>query len=139
MIVAPNTTLRLLKCPLTIDNKNQLTFINQTSQYNYFNSLPHIEIDNCTYQRKDNVIKYPGKFDDLIYYNYVMYKNINHGNKWFYAFITNIEYVNENMTNVYITTDVWQTWQFDIIFKKSFVEREMIDVSKDIPRSKSTS
>lgn len=62
-----------------------------------------------------------------------MYKNINHANKWFYAFITNIEYVNENLTNIYITTDVWQTWQFDIIFKESFVEREMIDVSKDLP------
>lgn len=56
-----------------------------------------------------------------------MYQNENYGNKWFYAFITNMEYDNDYMTNISIETDVYQTWQFDIIFKKSFVEREHVE------------
>ena len=38
-----------------------------------------------------------------------------------------MEYVNENCTRVYIETDVWQTYQFDIEFKRCFVEREHVN------------
>lgn len=64
-----------------------------------------------------------------------MYQNESYNDKWFYAFITKMEYVNTNMTRIEIITDVWQTWQFDIEFKESFIEREMINVSDDIPGS----
>lgn len=64
-----------------------------------------------------------------------MYRNTSYKDKWFYAFITSMEYKNDGLTYIYIATDVWQTWQFDIIFKHSFVEREMINVSDDKPRS----
>lgn len=64
-----------------------------------------------------------------------MYQNESYNDKWFYAFITKMEYANSNMTRIEIATDVWQTWQFDIEFKESFIEREMINVSDDIPGS----
>lgn len=133
MAITPNTNIFLIKNPLTMDNKNQLTFENKEKQFEYFNSLPKLEISNCTYQRKNNSIRYPALLDDIIEYNYVMYQNENYSNKWFYAFITNMNYVNNNMTEIFIDTDVWQTWQFDINFKESFIEREMINVADDIP------
>ena len=135
MAITPNTCLRLLKVPLEIDNKNQLTFANEQAQRQYFLSLPYVEIDEISYQRKDSVIFFPGHIDDLLEYNYVMYLNENYTNKWFYAFITNMEYVTDFNTKIYITTDVFQTWQFDFTFKQSFIEREMIAVADDIPRS----
>lgn len=135
MAITPNTCLRLLKVPLAIDNKNQLTFANEQAQRQYFLSLPYVEIDEISYQRKNSVISFPGHIDDLLEYNYVMYLNENYTNKWFYAFITNMEYVTEFNTKIYITTDVFQTWQFDYSFKQSFIEREMIEVANDIPRS----
>ena len=61
-----------------------------------------------------------------------MYQNENYSNKWFYAFITNMSYINDGMTEITITTDVFQTWQFDITWKQSFVEREMINVADDL-------
>ena len=133
MAVTPNTDIKLLKVPIEIDNKNQLSFTNATAQYNYFNSLPKIEVDKCTYQRKDNIIRFPSHIDSIINYNYVMYQNKNYTNKWFYAFIINMEYINDNLTNITIATDVFQTWQFDFIFKQSFIEREMLSVSEDVP------
>ena len=125
--ITPQTELRLVKCPIESDNRNQMTFSNKTAQYNYFNSLPHLTVDNFTYQRKDNVIRYPAHIDSIITYNYVMYQNEAYTNKWFYAFITNMEYVNDNMTLITIHTDVYQTWQFDMVWKRSYIEREHVN------------
>ena len=125
--ITPQTELRLLKCPLEEDNKHQLTFASAEAQYNYFNGLTNITADNFTYQRKDSIIRFPEHIDNLIGYNYVMYQNEAYTNKWFYAFITNMEYVNDHMTNITIKTDCFQTWQFDIVYKKSFVEREHVN------------
>lgn len=124
MAITPDTNIKLLKCPLTLSNKNQLTFTSKQAQYSYFNSLPKLEVDECSYQRKDNIIRYPAHIDTIIEYNYVMYQNSNYDDKWFYAYIENMEYDNDGLTNITIKTDVFQTWQFDINFKDSFVERE---------------
>jgi len=121
------TDIRLVKVPIEIDNKNQLTFSNKTAQYNYFNSCTHIELEDSSYQRKDSTVRYPGHIDDLIGYNYCMYKNTSYSNKWFYAFITEMRYINDEMTLITIKTDVWQTWFDDIEIKKCFIEREHVN------------
>ena len=64
-------------------------------------------------------------------YNYVMYQNSHYSNKWFYAFIINMEYRADNLTYITIGTDVFQTWQFDMTFKESYVEREHVAVADD--------
>ena len=55
-----------------------------------------------------------------------MYRNSSYGNKWFYAYITDMKYINDNLTAISIKTDVYQTWCFDLTFKSSFVEREHV-------------
>ena len=125
--ITPQTELRLVKCPIEKDNLNQINFASKEAQYNYFNSLTHITADKFTYQRKDGIIRFPDHIDNLLGYNYVMYQNEAFTNKWFFAFITNMEYVNNEMTNITIKTDVFQTWQFDIVYKQSFVEREHVN------------
>ena len=127
MAITPQTDLYLLKCPIEQDNRNQINFASATAQYNYFSSLPKITYDNFSYQRKDNVIRIPEHIDNIIKYNYVMYRNDNYSSKWFYAFITDMEYASDHMTFVTIKTDVYQTWQFDLTFKRSFVEREHVN------------
>ena len=125
--ITPNSEIRLLKCPIESDNLNQITFASATTQYNYFNGLNHLVLDGATYQRHDGIIRYPEHIDNILEYNYVMYQNENYSNKWFYAFITRMEYVNDHMTNIYIKQDVFQTWQFDLVYKKCFVEREHVN------------
>lgn len=126
-VIIPNTDVILLKVPLEIDENNQLTFANVTAQYNYFFNLPKLAFDKFTYQRKDNTIRVPALVDDLYEYNYVMYRNSNHSNKWFYAFITDLTYVSDQVTAISIKTDVWQTWQFELVYKPVFVEREHVN------------
>lgn len=126
MIITPQTDLVLLKCPLEVDQQNQLTFTNTTAQYNYFNSLPKLSVSSFTYQRKDDIIRFPAQVDEVRSYNYCMYRNSAYSNKWFYAFITEMLYANDNVTEIKLKTDVWQTWCFNITLKKSFVEREHV-------------
>lgn len=57
MAISPSTDLRIIKCPLELDEKNQITFSSATAQANYFLSLPHLEIENISYQRKDSTIR----------------------------------------------------------------------------------
>ena len=65
-VITPNSNIRLLKCPLSINNKNQLTFNSKQAQFDYFNSLEFIEMKESSYHRKDKAIRYDGLFDDLI-------------------------------------------------------------------------
>ena len=125
MVITPNTDLYLVKVPLEINDDNQLTFANASAQYTYFSSLPRIDGDGrFTYQRKDGVIRFGALIDDILEYNYVMYRNTSYSSKWFYAYITGMEYANDNMTNIAIKTDVWQTWQFDLTYKPVLIDRE---------------
>ena len=127
MVITPQTEIRLIKCPLEADNLHQIKFSNVTAQYNYFHGLTSLSVDNCTYARENGTLRIPVSYDTAIRYNYVMYQNESYSDKWFYAFITNYTYVNNDMTLIEIKTDVYQTWQFDFDWKQSFIEREHVN------------
>ena len=136
-MITPNSKIILLKSPIELDNNNQLTFSNTSAQYNYFYGLPKKELEEATFQRKDNMLRFETNetdftFDDVLLYNYCMYQNTSYGDKWFYAFVTNCTYLNNGAVAIELKTDVFQTWQFDITWKQSFVEREHIAKSSDV-------
>ena len=135
MVITPNSKFILLRSPLKLDEANQLTFSSATDQYNYFYSLTKLQWLDFTYIRKDNVVRIRTHltendgmptFEDILKYNYCMYQNTDYANKWFYGYVTDVQYVNDGMTEVSIETDVFQTWQFDIVYKSSFIEREHV-------------
>lgn len=136
MTITPDTNIRLLKCPLQLDNKNQITFQDKVrDQYPYFLSLPYTEVSASYYQRANSSIFYPGHYDDMIHYNYCMYQNHNYTDKWYFAYITGMKYISDNCTQIFLAEDVFQTWYYDAWLRPSFVEREMLSVSDDVPRS----
>ena len=62
--------------------------------------------------------------DNLLDCNYMVFQNKNFGNgKYFFAFITGVEYVNNSVTQVNFEIDVIQTWYFDFKIEPSFIER----------------
>ena len=127
-MISPNTIVHLLNVPIEQDQQNQMDFSDATAQYNYFISKvvtgQSYTSGDFTYQRKDDVIRVPAEYDALQSVNYVMYQNSYYSNKWFYAFVTKKEYVNANMTALYLKTDVFQTWQFDMHRDYSMIERQ---------------
>ena len=134
MLIVPTSRIILLKNPIEIDYMNELTFANKTAQFNYFYNLPKIECNRATYQRIDEVVRFPTDpnvegvtYDDLLQYNYCMYQNDKWSNKWFYAFVKEVIFDNPGMSYIKLETDVWQSWCFDITLKSSFVEREHVN------------
>ena len=123
------TEVRLLAVPLENDYRHTFYFANVNAQSAYFTGLANKKATECSYQRKDKMIRFPACIDDIIKYNYVMYKNNAHSSKWYYAFITKMEYKNDEMTEIFIETDVLQTWLrgVDYNVKTSFIEREHVD------------
>lgn len=71
-----------------------------------------------------NSIRVSALSDEIIRYNYMRFRNTSFNNKWFYAFIDRVEYVSNNVCEVFFTIDVIQTWRFNFTFGKCFVERE---------------
>lgn len=127
MIIAPETEIYLLKAPLEADELHQLDFENETAQVNYFQSLPKLALMNATYQRENNVMYVKFNIEQIRNYNYVMYKNSQYSNKWFYAYIIGMTYEGNTVTGVRIKTDVFQTYLFDYSWRKSYVKRETVN------------
>lgn len=123
------TKVYLLNVPIEADYKHTLYFDNASSQQSYFQSkvVGTLQFNNFSYQRKDNIIRVPREIDSLYNVNYVMYQNSNYSNKWFYAFVKDMEYISDGRTDLHIETDVIQTWLFDYSFKTSFIEREHVN------------
>lgn len=124
----PLTAVYLCNTPLKKDNKNQLLFNSRGEQFEYFNSKTVHRFSDFTYQRKDNIIRVPINaeilFNDGV--NYVMYDNKNFSNRWIYAFVEKIEYINDNVSHVHIKTDVFQTWFLECEINPCFVVRETV-------------
>ena len=125
MTVNPSSNIYLCDVPFTNNYTDVLDFTNETEQKNYFNAKINKTFTNYVYVKKDNAIKVEGNVDDLITNNYLFYKNGN-TNKWYYCFITDMQWISENSTIIYFDTDVWQTWMFAIKYNPSFVEREHV-------------
>lgn len=126
MYIEPNSELILLSnCPLDTTYEHTLYFENKTEQYNYFMGLKKRTFDGQSYIRKSKGVVHLEILADKIYdCNYMMFRNTSYGNKWFYAFITNVEYVSNTSCYVTFVVDFMQTWFLDCRLKQSFVERE---------------
>ena len=121
------TEVRLLSVPLENDYKHTLYFFDRDTQAEYFTSKTVFVETELSYQRKDGFIRFPKHYDELEGVNYVMYRNEPYSTKWKYAFITSKKYVQDDRTDIYIETDVMQTYSHDYLLKPSFVEREHVD------------
>ena len=126
MYIAPNSTVYLLTgVPCDKSYVHTLYFENKNEQYSYFYGKQVKTFTNVSYQRHSkNSIRLECLADDIYNVNYLMFQNTAYGNKWFYAFINNVEYINNVTTEITYTIDVIQTWYFDYTLGTCFVERE---------------
>lgn len=125
MYVEPNTNIYLLSgVPIDREHVNTLYFSNTTEQANYFSSKAVASLTRNTYQRiKRGYARVEGKAETLYKCNYMMFQNSNHGRKWFYAFITNVEYINENCCEIEFEIDNIQTWLTEMKLGHCLIER----------------
>lgn len=126
MYIVPNTTIYLLKnIPLNKSYEHTVYYPDKDAQAQAFMAYKKYTLTDYSYQRSQlGTIRVALKYEQLIDCNYLMFKNTNFENKWFYAFITGIGYVSNDVTDVYYDLDVMQTWCYDYEFLPTFVDRQ---------------
>ena len=126
MWVEPNTNIRLLhNVPLDTTYDHTILFQSEGAQIQYFQSMTKYTFTSQTYQRvRRGVARLQQTAENLYDCNYMMFQNTAFGNKWFYAFIKNVEYVNNVTSEIEFEIDVLQTWHFNYQLDACFVERQ---------------
>lgn len=122
----PLTTFKLLKgVPLDHSYKNTRLFDNASEQQAFFDKYLFREVENGTYQRKTaGVINIPFIYDEIANCNYICWQNAHVSNKWYYAFILDIKYINPSVSQIMYDLDVIQTFMFDVEYKESYIARQ---------------
>ena len=126
MYIVPNTTIYILNnIPLNKSYEHTVYYPDKDAQAQAFMAYKKYTLTDYSYQRSQlGTIRVALKYEQLIDCNYLMFKNTNFENKWFYAFITGIGYVSNDVTDVYYDLDVMQTWCYDYEFLPTFVDRQ---------------
>ena len=81
--------------------------------------------NHCTFLRHgENSIRLEMTYDNAIKCNYVAFQNPDYSNKWFFAFIDSVEYINDGDTKINYTIDEFSTWWDYWQPDECFIERE---------------
>ena len=110
---------------IDVSYTHQYYFDTIEDQEAFFSSKIRHILDNGTYQRKNiNTIQVPFQADAISDFNYMRWQNPQYSEKWYYAFITSIDYINPGTSRINYVLDVYQTYLFDVQWRQSFIERE---------------
>lgn len=112
-------------------------FGTQTAQQNFFKSKAVKTYSGVSYVSKNGTyVDVPDTANALQNVTYMCWKttdipltNDNDtpeyiDNKWYYAFVTKVDYLTPNTARVFFTLDVMQTYLFDMQFNECYVKRE---------------
>ena len=125
--VAPNGTIQLFRgIGLTNEYVHTIWFPNKSTQDSVFTQLVRYQFANQMYSRPNkNSVRVNIVADVIQDCDYMRFQNTRNGiSKWYYCFINEINYVNEQVTDIVYEIDDIQTWSFDGNFQKCFVERQ---------------
>lgn len=124
----PRGTIYLIsRAPVTPDYQHTIDFKSPNEQLAFWGSLRKYTLTEYTYVRRERrYIQVAKTFEELEGVNYLMYQNRT-GGKWFYCFVVDREYVNDELTKVYFEIDVIQTFLFDYEVKPSYISQSHVD------------
>lgn len=126
MYIQPSTEIHILQnIPLDASYDNTVYYKDKETQATEFLKFEKYMLTDYSYQRANlETLRVELKYEDLYNCNYLMFKNNAFENKWFYAFITGVSYVSNEVSEIYYKIDVMQTWCYDYSFLRTFIERQ---------------
>lgn len=131
MPTIPNTTLYVGVVPWNSDLKNVQSYESRAVQISAIQGLLKHKYKHINIIRRDSDLILKGVNEDLTQCNYLMYQNKDISDKWYFAFIDNVQYNSLNSVIISHTIDVWQTYQFDITYYKNLILRAHVAKSAD--------
>lgn len=92
------------------------------------NSNKVAEVSSASFLKVgDNSIDTSFSYSDCLKCNYMAIQNPTYSNKWFFAFIDDIEYINNGTTRIKYTIDEFSTWYDYWLVEDCFVIREHVN------------
>lgn len=126
--IVPNAEVYLIKdIKITPTYTDTIYFASKAKQEEYFTKAEKrvATLTAQSYQRHSRGwLKVGLPIGTVAQANYMMFRNTAFENKWFYAFITDWEYLNNSTTLISFMIDDIQTWFFDCTLGDCFVDRE---------------
>ena len=124
--------------PLDETYQNTLHFPNRAAQLSYFgcvdndtpvapvaDTIMKLRYTGQTFTRNERqYIRIEANATMLYDCNYMAYQNRQFGNMWFFAFIHSVEYIGNNVCEVYFEIDVMQSFMWNYELRECFVLRE---------------
>lgn len=86
-----------------------------------------VEADNYSFIRTNKTILCGFDYEICLQANYIAFQNPDYSNKWFFAWIDEVNYKGDNNTEIIYTIDSWSTW-YDYWQKKTcFINRQHVN------------
>ena len=114
---------------IKLDNtyKNVLSY-NQNQMLELVITNKVASANNYSFIRQEqNMVQVGFAYSTICNANYMAFQNKDYNNKWFFAFIRDIQYVSDNCVNIIFDIDVWSTFYSNLTINKCFVEREHVN------------
>lgn len=132
MYIEPNTSIEIMQdVPLESSQVHQIYFTSKDKRDEYFNSKVIYTVPNTMYQRANSgSVKVQLPIGNLIKCNYMRFKNTSFENRYIYCFITDVDYISNEVTLVRYEIDYVQTMSFwssnntMFNFNECIIERE---------------
>lgn len=112
-----------------LDNSHVRYFATLSAQNTFFSNLPNATspFNNQTYQRVgdyDLTFRVSGNMTQAQKWGYARFKNRDEANKWYYTFINQVEYIDDDTIKLHCSIDFFQTYVYDMTILQSMVERQ---------------
>lgn len=126
--IQPNSRIEFFTdLGLSQDYNDTLFFETEHDKDLYFDNVPNrlAYVDKCYYARENRgFVRVELPMSTMISAQYMRFKNTSYENKWWYAFVKDVNYINDNTTEVQFELDTMLTWMGDFTLSQCFVERQ---------------
>ena len=123
--VQPTGIIELYRnVPLTPSYNHTIYFPTLSAQRTYFTAHRAAQFTNQMYTRvHKNKVRVNSKYDAIAGCSYMGFNN-ERIDKWYYAFIDEIDYINEQVVEITFILDDIQSWVRNIVWNNCFIERQ---------------
>lgn len=134
-----DTEITLCNVPWNPDYRDVVRFNTPSGIDDYIDSMPNnskIRLTKLTYLRPNEPVKIATPFNTASRYNYLRVTNpiqpvTGDREKVYYYFITAVNYISPQNTELVLQLDVWQTYNFDVQFGKCYLERGHMGIANE--------
>lgn len=115
------------RAPIDITYSHTIDFKSPEEQLAFWGSLVKTELREYQYIRRERrFIQIDKSYESLDGINYLYFRS-RENSKYYFAFVTEREYISDNVTRVFFEIDVLQSFMFDYKFKPSYIAQAHVD------------